>query len=134
MRTYRLAIIGFGHMHVNHVAAVYAAHPQVEWVACADTRPDRPELRVAPYTREWNRDNLVAKLHLKCYDDYRGMLAEEAPDIVVGCSRLCRKADRCLSVRSAAHGPRLPGGRHDAHCELATHLVPGRAEGQGSDR
>lgn len=83
MRTYRLAIIGFAHMHINHVAPVFAAHPQVEWVACAGTRPDRPELRVAPYTREWNRDNLVAKLHLKCYDDYRRMLAEEAPDIVV---------------------------------------------------
>ena len=50
MKTYRVGIIGFGHMHINNVAALYAKHPQVEMAACADTVPVRPELRVAPYT------------------------------------------------------------------------------------
>jgi hypothetical protein len=59
---YRTGIIGFGHMHINNVAALYAEHPQVEWVACADTVPDVPELRVGPYTREWNVYNALTNL------------------------------------------------------------------------
>ena len=83
-RTYRVGIIGFAHMHINHVAALFGAHPQVEWVACADTVPARPELREAPYTRDWNRRNLMAKLPIeKCYDDYEAMLSAESFDIVI---------------------------------------------------
>ena len=29
-KTYRLAIIGFAHMHINNVASLFGAHPQVE--------------------------------------------------------------------------------------------------------
>ena len=84
MKQYRLGIIGFGHMHVNHVAKVYDAHPQVQWVACADTVPLCPELRAAPYTREWNKAQLVDDLSIpKVYDDYRQMLADEALDLVI---------------------------------------------------
>ncbi|MBC7237433.1 MAG: Gfo/Idh/MocA family oxidoreductase [Chloroflexi bacterium] len=84
LRKYRLGIIGFGHMHINNVAQLYAAHPQVEWVGCADTVPIRPELRVARYTREWNRQNLVSKLGIPAvYEDYRRFLDEAKPDIVI---------------------------------------------------
>jgi predicted dehydrogenase len=80
----RLGIIGFGHMHINNVAALYGAHPQVVWAACADTVPLRPELRTAPYTREWNLDNNVAKLSIpKTYQDYHDMLEQEGLDIVI---------------------------------------------------
>ncbi len=83
-RKYRLGIIGFGHMHINNVAQLYGAHPQVQWVACADTTPMRPELRPAPYTRAWNRDHLVKTLGIpRSYDNFRGMLAEEKLDIVI---------------------------------------------------
>ncbi len=81
---YRVGIIGFGHMHINNVAALYDAHPQVEWVACADTVPLRPELRKAPYTREWNKDFVMERTGLnKAYDDYREMLEKEPIDIVI---------------------------------------------------
>jgi predicted dehydrogenase len=80
---YRIGIIGFAHPHINHVASLYAAHPQVEWVACADTRPLRPELRSAPYTREWNRNNVVKLAGIpRCYEDYREMLEKEKFDVV----------------------------------------------------
>jgi predicted dehydrogenase len=80
----RLGISGFGHMHINNVAALYAEHPQVEWVACADTVPVRPELRAARYTREWNLENNVKKLGIpKTYEDYHEMLAGEELDIVI---------------------------------------------------
>jgi predicted dehydrogenase len=83
-KTYRLAIIGFAHMHINNVASLFAAHPQVEWVGCADTIPALPELRVAPYTRDWNRAHLMQELTIpRYYDDYRHLLAQEAPDIVI---------------------------------------------------
>ena len=83
-RTYRVGIIGFGHMHINDVAQVYAGHPQVVMAACADTVPATPELRVAPYTREWNRRHAIETLGIAHdYDDYSEMLAKENLDIVI---------------------------------------------------
>lgn len=82
--TYRLGIIGFAHMHINNVAALFGEHPQVEWVACADTVPASPELRKAPYTREWNLEHVMESQGIpKMYDDYGEMLAQEALDIVI---------------------------------------------------
>jgi len=83
-KTYRVGIIGFGHMHINHVSQVYDAHPQVEWVACADTVPKVPELRKAPYTREWNLERALKDLGIpKAYDDWREMLEKEQLDIII---------------------------------------------------
>lgn len=84
MKSYRVGIVGFAHMHINNVAALYAQHPQVTLAACADTVPLQPEIRVAPYTREWNRDKLVLEYAIpRCHDDYREMLAQESLDIVI---------------------------------------------------
>ena len=86
-KKYRVGIIGFGHMHINNVAALYAQHPQVEMVACADTVPDRPELREGPYTRAWNLKNTMTNLGIpKVYDDYQEMLEEEQLEIIICCS------------------------------------------------
>lgn len=83
-RKYRVGIVGFAHPHINHVAAMFAAHPQVSLVACADTRPLRPEKKVVPYTREWNRKNVIKLANIpKCYDDYHQMLKEEKFDVVI---------------------------------------------------
>jgi len=91
---FRVAIIGFCHMHINHVAELYAAHAQVEWAAGADTRPLCPERRVAPYTRQWNLEHLVGKLGLpKTYDDYREMLQKERPEIVIVSCENAQHAD-----------------------------------------
>ncbi|MBC8444811.1 MAG: Gfo/Idh/MocA family oxidoreductase [Chloroflexi bacterium] len=89
-----LGIIGFGHMHINNVAALYADHPAVEWVACADTVPTRPELRAAPYTREWNRAHLQEKLDIpRSYEDYHEMLEQEQFDIVIVTCENAQHAD-----------------------------------------
>ena len=83
-KKYRVGIIGFGHMHVNNVAALYAKHPQVEMAACADTVPLVPELREAPYTRAWNLKNALNNMGVKkAYEDYRDLLAKEALDIAI---------------------------------------------------
>ena len=83
-KKYRVGVIGFGHMHINNVAALYAQHPQVQWVACADTSPAMPERREAPYTRQWNLKHALTELGIpRAYDDYREMLAKEQFDIII---------------------------------------------------
>jgi predicted dehydrogenase len=84
---YRVGIIGFGHMHINHVAAVFGKHPRVRWVACADTVPAQPELREGPYTRSWNLQHALREIGVpQAYADYREMLAKERFDIIIICS------------------------------------------------
>jgi predicted dehydrogenase len=81
-------------MHINNVAALYAKHPQVEMAACADTVPARPELRVAPYTREWNLQFAQDKLGVaKAYGDYHEMLEKEQLDIVIVTSENAKHAE-----------------------------------------
>lgn len=93
-KTYRLGVIGFAHMHVVNVAALFAKHPQVTWVACADTKPLRPEIRIAPYTRDWNRQQVVDTLGIpKTYADYHEMLAQEQFDIMIVCSENAQHPD-----------------------------------------
>ena len=82
--SYRIGVVGFAHMHVNHVAALFGQHSQVELVACADTVPTVPELREAPYTRGWNLKHALDNIGIpKSYDDYREMLERESFDIVI---------------------------------------------------
>jgi predicted dehydrogenase len=93
-KTYRLGIIGFGHMHINNVASLFADHAQVEWAACADTVPVVPELRAAPYTRDWNRAHLIETLGIpQSYGDYHEMLAREELDIVIVTSENAQHPD-----------------------------------------
>jgi predicted dehydrogenase len=83
-RRYRTAVIGFAHPHVNHVAGLFTKDARVEWAACADTAPLCPELRVVPYAREWNRDNVMRLTGApRLYDDYREMLDRERLDLVI---------------------------------------------------
>jgi predicted dehydrogenase len=81
-------------MHVNDVATVFDQHPQVKWVSCADTLPNVPELRAAPFTREWNQDRCVKTLGIpKTYQDYRQMLKKEMLDIVIVTSENAQHPD-----------------------------------------
>lgn len=74
-------------MHINNVAGLFAEHPQVEFVACADTVPDVPELREAPYTRAWNLKHALDNIGVpKAYDDYHEMLEKEQFDVIICCS------------------------------------------------
>jgi predicted dehydrogenase len=93
-KKYRAGIIGFGHMHVNNVAALYAKHPQIEWAACADTHPLTPELREAPYTRAWNLNFALKELGVpKAYTDYHEMLAKEQFDLIIVTSENAQHPD-----------------------------------------
>jgi predicted dehydrogenase len=92
-KRYRVGIVGFAHMHIYYLAALFGAHPQVEWVACADT-PHAPELRTAPFTRDWNRQQIVEREKIpQVYDDYREMLQSETLDIVLVTGENAQHAD-----------------------------------------
>lgn len=83
-KQYRVGVIGFAHMHINNVLALFAKHPQVTLVAGADTPPQRPELRKGPYTRQWNLEHALKDLGLpKAYDSYPEMLEKEQFDLII---------------------------------------------------
>ena len=99
-KIYRVGIIGFGHMHINNVAQLYASHPQVQFVACADTIPRTPELRTAPYTREWNRENVMSLTGMtEFYPDFYAMLIKEDLDLVIV---TCENAQHAMVVEACA--------------------------------
>ncbi len=84
---FRIGVIGFAHMHINHLVERFAAHPQAELAACADTPRRVPELRTAHYTRDWNLRHALDDLGIpKAFDDYNTMLEQESLDVVICCS------------------------------------------------
>lgn len=105
-KTYRVGVIGFAHMHINELMRQFAALPNVEWVACADTRPARPELVEARSTRAWNRRYALETIGIpRAYDDYRDMLAGERCDIVLFCPENAQHGEVAEAI--AAHGAHL---------------------------
>ncbi len=90
MKTYKVCIVGFAHVHINDVAGHFAENPQTDLIGCADTRPVVPELKPgAPYTREWNIRYVSEKFGVKIYDDWRAMLETLKPDLCVINSENC---------------------------------------------
>jgi predicted dehydrogenase len=105
-RTYRVGVIGFAHMHINELVRQFAALPNVEWVACADTVPARPELVEARFTRSWNLKHALETIGIpKSYDDYREMLAKERFDIILFCPENARHGEVAEAI--AAHGAHM---------------------------
>ena len=115
-RTYRLGVVGFAHMHVNSLIRDFAERPDVEWVACADTVPDVPELVEARNSRAWNlRQAREATGIPKVYEDYREMLRRERFDLVLICSENARHAE----VVEAVAGAGASAARREADGGLA---------------
>src|ERR687886_813476 len=105
-KTYRLGVIGFAHMHVNELMRVFAELPNVEWVACADTTPSRPELVEARFTRDWNKRHAHEEIGIpRVYDDYREMLDKERVDLVLFCPENARHGEVAEAI--AAHGAHM---------------------------
>lgn len=104
-RTYRTGVIGFAHMHVNELIRCFDAHPQVEWVACADTQPAPNSPEVAG-TRGANLKRAHEQVGIpKVYDDYRDMLDKEKFDIIIFCPENARCAE--VGEAIAAHGAHM---------------------------
>jgi predicted dehydrogenase len=83
-KTYRLGVIGFAHMHINSLMRSFKEVPNVEWVACADTVPEVPELIKVRSSRAANMELALNEIGIpKGYKDYREMLAKEKFDLVL---------------------------------------------------
>ncbi len=105
-RTYRLGVIGFAHMHVNELIRRFNELPNVQWVACADTIPSRPELVEARSTRGWNLRQAHEVVGIpKVYQDYREMLDKEKFDLVIFCPENARHGEVAEAI--AAHGAHM---------------------------
>lgn len=105
-RTYRLGVIGFAHMHVNGLIRSFAELPNVEWVACADTVPDVPELVEVRSSRAWNLRQAHEITGIpKVYSDYREMLAKEHFDFVIFCPENAKHGEVAEAI--AAHGAHM---------------------------
>jgi predicted dehydrogenase len=104
-KTYRAGVIGFAHMHINELMRVFK-DAGVEWVACADTKPVRPESVEARFTRGWNRRHAHEEIGIpKVYDDYRDMLDKEQFDIVLFCPENARHGEVAEAI--AAYGAHM---------------------------
>ena len=98
-KTYRLGVIGFAHMHVNHLIDEFDALPNVEWVACADTVPAVRPLSAKPATRQANVKRAQEKTGIpKVYEDYRKMLDKESFDIIIFCPENARHGEVAEAV------------------------------------
>jgi predicted dehydrogenase len=85
-KTYRLGVIGFAHMHVNHLIDEFDKLPNVEWVACADTVPAITPLSAKPSSRRANVKRAHEETGIpKVYEDYQVMLDQEDFDIIIFC-------------------------------------------------
>jgi predicted dehydrogenase len=105
-KRYRLGVIGFAHMHINELMRTFGEVPSVEWVACADTRPSRPELVEARFTRDWNKRHAHEDIGIpKVYDDYREMLDRERFDLILFCPENSRHGEVAEAI--AAHGANM---------------------------
>lgn len=98
-KTYRVGVIGFAHMHINELMRSFKELPNVEWVACADTKPAVPELVEARFTRGWNVRHAREEIGIpEVYDDYREMLDKERFDIVLCCPENARHGEVTQAV------------------------------------
>lgn len=100
--TYRLGVIGFAHMHVNGLIDHFAALPNVEWIACADTVPIVPSISEESSTRKANVKRAQERTGVpKVYDDYREMLQAEKLDIVIFCPENARHGEVAEAIAAA---------------------------------
>jgi predicted dehydrogenase len=92
--TYRVAVIGFAHSHVVSLMDSFAAQPNVEFIAAADTVPQTPSVSEYRLTRKWNLRRAREVIGISnIYDDWQELLVKERPDIVICCAENAQHAD-----------------------------------------
>ena len=100
-QTYRLGVIGFAHMHVNHLIDMFHALPNAQWVACADTIPATPSRSKEKGTRRHNLKRAHEEIGIpRIYADYRTMLEKEAFDIMIFCPENARHGEVAEAIAS----------------------------------
>ena len=86
-KKYRVAAIGFAHVHMASTLELFAScRDQVELVAAADIKPVVPGISREKGTRVEQLESAVSKYGFKVYDCHEKLLDENQIDIVLVCS------------------------------------------------
>ena len=102
MKSYRVGVIGFAHMHVNELVDRFAATGRSPIVACADTTPRMPSVTEVEGSRRANlKRTLALPSKPRLHGDYRELLASERLDIAIVCAENARHAE--VVEAAAAH-------------------------------
>lgn len=105
-KTYRLGVIGLAHTHVNSLMRSFAALPQVEWAAVADTTPRTAELVDVRSSRIHALRIAREEIGIpRAYTDYRELLEREKLDVVIFCPENSRHGEVAEAI--AAHGAHM---------------------------
>lgn len=93
-RVWKVGVLGFAHMHVNGLISEFNAIPEVEWVACADTKPSVKSVSNQPETRTANVKKALEVTKIpKYYECYEEMLEKEKFDIIIACPENARHGE-----------------------------------------
>ena len=102
VKTYRVGVIGFAHMHVNELLDRFIATGRADIVACADTQPRTPSTITVEGSRRANMQRALASPGgPRGYENYQEMLAAEKLDIAILCPENARHAE--VAEAAAAH-------------------------------
>ncbi|MEJ7651859.1 MAG: Gfo/Idh/MocA family oxidoreductase [Chloroflexia bacterium] len=125
---YRVGVIGFAH-DVNELMRRFAELPNVEWGACADTVPTRPELAEGPSTSVEPAERAGEDRHPKGLDDYRARLEKASFDIVIFCPENSRHGEVAAAI--AASGAHMLTEKPMAATLPEATAMPRAAQGAG---
>ncbi len=103
VKTYRVGVIGFAHMHVNELVDRFIATGRANIVACADTIPRTPSTISVEGSRRANLKRALASPGgPRGYENYQEMLGAEKLDIAILCPENARHAE--VAQAAAGHG------------------------------
>jgi predicted dehydrogenase len=104
-KKYRIAVIGFAHMHISDQLKAFATcGDRVEFVAAADLAPEIPTKSEENGTRKGEFKKAVSTYGFRRYDDYELLLDENQIDIALVCTENASRAAVCeLLLRKGIH-------------------------------
>lgn len=123
MKKYRIAFIGFAHVHAPGFLQMFSLHSQVEMVACADLPPSSPSLSMEEGTRGYNIALASDRFGMKVYPDAEELFKNEKIDILVSCAENAKHSE---VVRIAA--------KHGCHCVLEKPMAMSLAKAEDMAR
>jgi len=93
-KVWKVGVIGFAHMHVNGLISNFNDLPNIEWVACADTKPSVKPVSEQAETRTANIKKALEETKIpKYYECYEEMLEKEKFDIIIACPENARHGE-----------------------------------------
>ncbi len=105
MKTYRIGIVGFSHMHiVEHVRYFLKQKHRFLWIGGGLTVPPDPEEEIIPFVHSGNLD-ACRKLGVipRLWEDYRDLLDQKPDLILLGCANGQHTSVICEIVRRGIH-------------------------------